>query len=209
MKYQNLIWDFDGTLFDSYPHSEAIFRQYLAEIRGIMPPISEIDALFKQTLTVAYLHYGLTEEEIREFQRREADVSAEPKVRPFPEAREILEDTVAQGGRNYLYTHRDRLSLYYLENEGLLSLFSGVVTEEMGFPRKPEPHGVRYLVETYGLDKEKTVMIGDREIDVLSGQNAGVAGCLVTSMAEVRRKSGAEWIAEDLAAVGRLLEIWP
>jgi len=209
MKYQNLIWDFDGTLFDSYPHSEAVFSRYLAEIRGIAPPISEIDALFKQTLTVAYLHYGLTDEEIREFQRREADVTAEPRVRPFPLAAEILRGVVARGGRNYLYTHRDRLSLRYLEEAGLLFLFSGVVTEEMGFPRKPEPHGVSYLLETYGLDKEQTVMIGDREIDVLSGQNAGVDGCLVTDMAEVRKKSGAEWIAEDLDAVGRLLEIWP
>ena len=31
MKYHNLIWDFDGTLFDSYPHIHASYMQALAD----------------------------------------------------------------------------------------------------------------------------------------------------------------------------------
>ncbi len=43
-------------------------------------------------------------------------------------------------------------------------------------------------MERYALSPADCVMIGDREIDGLSGVNAGMAGCLVTDM--VRDKNG-------------------
>ena len=45
------------------------------------------------------------------------------------------------------------------------------------FKPKPDGESVAYLIDMFGMDKKETVMVGDRELDVLAGQNAGVTGC--------------------------------
>ena len=47
------------------------------------------------------------------------------------------------------------------------------------YPRKPAPDALLVLVERYSLDLSRSVMIGDRDIDVLAGRNAGMAGILI------------------------------
>jgi len=46
--------------------------------------------------------------------------------------------------------------------------------------KKPDPHGLRTLLEETGMTPEQTLMIGDSSIDVLTGRNAGVWTCGVT-----------------------------
>ena len=38
MLYHNLIWDFDGTLFDSYPHIQGAYLQALADFGRTADP---------------------------------------------------------------------------------------------------------------------------------------------------------------------------
>lgn len=40
-------------------------------------------------------------------------------------------------------------------------------------PRKPDPAGVLYLLQQMGVEKEECLYIGDSEVDVLTGHNAG------------------------------------
>jgi phosphoglycolate phosphatase-like HAD superfamily hydrolase len=69
----------------------------------------------------------------------------------------------------------------------------------MNFPSKPAPDAVNWICETYNLDKSETVMIGDREIDVLSGKNAGVYGCLYTNKENV--ETAADFVVKDIIEV--------
>ena len=65
-----------------------------------------------------------------------------------------------------------------LEQDGLWPLFTDYVTSEDGFPMKPAPDALLALMKRNGLDPSECVMIGDREIDVQSGYNAGMDGIL-------------------------------
>ena len=79
------------------------------------------------------------------------------------------------GGRNFLLTHRANSSAKeLLEKSSLDGLFIEIVGPENEFPRKPNPTSLLYLVDKYQLDKKKTVMIGDRPMDIDAGINAGV-----------------------------------
>ncbi len=207
MRYRNLIWDFDGTLFDSYPHSEVIFRDFLRRERHLETDLETLDRLFRQTLEVAFEYYHFDEEEIRAYLKEEADMFREPRAVPFPDAERTLRGVIAGGGRNYLFTHRTVLAVAYLSSSGLWKYFSGSVTREQGFPRKPAPDGIAYMLARYRLKPEETIMIGDREIDPMSGQNAGIAGCLVTCDPILRDSSSAFFKATDLKDVCRQLDI--
>lgn len=83
-------------------------------------------------------------------------------------------------GVNYIYTHRNTDTLvFYLKRYDMLKYFKAYVTSDYGFQKKPSPDGIEYIIKEYQLDKNATIMIGDREIDVLSGKNADIYGGLV------------------------------
>lgn len=177
---KNYIWDFDGMLFDSYPHITAAFMQVMKD-NGLQADYDEAKALFEISFGTAYNHYGLTEEMRAEHHRYDRMYELEPPVVPFENTYRTLETLYNSGAKHYLYTHRGHItSQYYLEKYDMLKFFSGFVDSDMNFPLKPAPDALNYLCETYGLDKSESVMIGDREIDVAAGKNAGMKGCLYT-----------------------------
>ena len=70
------------------------------------------------------------------------------------------------------------MSVDYLEEYGLAGLFTDFVTADLHFPTKPAPEGILYLLQHHDISPESAAMVGDREIDILSGRNAGIDGIL-------------------------------
>lgn len=172
-KYVNFIWDFDGTLFDSYPHTAAAFAKALAD-SGKIIDVKEAEKLLRISVGTAVRHYGLNDEEYKQFYVYELTDDFEPVIKIYDGAEDALKRILARGGKHFLFTHRDKKALELLEKQGILELFTEVVTVENGFAYKPAPDAIEYLVKEFSLDKDKTVMVGDREIDIGSGINAGV-----------------------------------
>ena len=84
---------------------------------------------------------------------------------------------VAEGGRNFLVSHRNHLVLEILDKAEIASYFTEVVTSENGFARKPSPDGFLYLIKKY--DIKHGLVIGDRQIDIEAGKAAGLDTLLV------------------------------
>lgn len=194
---KNYIWDFDGMLFDSYPHITACFVKAMGE-KGISVDYAQAKALFEISYATAFEHYGCSDELIEKFDSYESDYNLEPKVVPFKNTAYTLKEIVLRGGHNYLYTHRDSTALYYLAKYSIIGLFDGFVTSVNGFPCKPAPDALNYIADTFHLDKKECIMIGDREIDVLSGKNAGMYGCLCSKTVE---KTCADFRIDDIREV--------
>ena len=56
MKFKHIIWDYDGTLFDSYPVVADAFNETLAKY-GIVEDVNEIYSHMKVTLAHANAYY--------------------------------------------------------------------------------------------------------------------------------------------------------
>lgn len=195
----NYIWDFDGMLFDSYPHITSAFLKMMRDF-GREADYDEAKALLEITFAHCYDRYGTTEEEKELFRKYEHDYSLRPIAVPFENTVKTLRTLHERGCRHFLYTHRGHeTSQYYLEKYDIAKYFSGFVDSSNGFPAKPAPDAVEFICREYGLDKSKTVMIGDREIDVLSGKNAGVYGCLYTKKENI--ESSADYIVKDIIEI--------
>ena len=183
MRYTNYIWDFDGTLFNSYPHLLECCWKVMKE-EGIAGSFDKEDVNRHLLVSFASMRTftGLSDEAYRrftEYELRIGEDEMQPPVVPFDDCREVLAAIVKNGGKNYLYTHRNKTALWYFEKFGLTEFFADWVTSEEGFPSKPAPNAVQSLIERNALDPETCIMVGDREIDGLSGKNAGIAGALV------------------------------
>ncbi|HAR1026083.1 TPA: HAD-IA family hydrolase [Enterococcus faecium] len=175
---KNYIWDFDGTLFDTYPAMVDGAWQALKDF-GISMDKKEIYFKMKKYST-SYLinESNLNAKEFNELFHRYEKESTEV-ARPFPETKQVLEMQKDNGGRHFILTHRLTESTWGLLKEHRLAhLIEEVVGIDQDFPRKPDPASLNYLIDTFHLERTDTMMIGDRRLDIEAGKNAGVATCL-------------------------------
>lgn len=176
---KNLIWDVDGTLFDTYPAFTLAFSKALIELQ-VMTPLDKIGRLAKISLghcaqTLA-TEYGLQVEAVEESFERHYSLIPPENQKPFPGVREVCQRIASRQGLNLIVTHRRLASTKrLLEVHGLSDLFEQIVSATEGYPIKPDPAMFRMLIEEYGLEPAETLAIGDREIDVQAG---AAAGCL-------------------------------
>jgi phosphoglycolate phosphatase-like HAD superfamily hydrolase len=49
-----------------------------------------------------------------------------------------------------------------LNTHGVEALFADFIAGDEGFPMKPDPEGVEAIIERNGIDKEKSLLVGDR-----------------------------------------------
>lgn len=197
---KHFIWDFDGTLFNSYPTIVEAFRRALEEY-GHTADKEEIFSRMIITIPSACAYYqekfSLPDECIDRFRELQKELEPEYLV-PMEGAVEICEEIVKRGGKNYIFTHRGTTTHDFMKSSGMGAFFTEYVTNaDPAFDRKPSPNAVLYLMEKYGMDPEETVMIGDRPLDVQSGKNAGAHGCFFDS-GNTGTDGGADWIIHSL-----------
>ncbi len=148
-----IIWDFDGTLFDTYPLMARCLQRALADA-GQEAGCEEIRAQMAVSLAQAFQHFGAEEATIARYRQY-----------------------IQEAGHNHIFTHRGSSTRWYLREHGLLDRFSLLVTSEDGLPRKPAPDGILRILQRSGAPREAFAMVGDREIDVLAAHNAGILAC--------------------------------
>ncbi len=178
-KIKNLIWDLDGTLFDTYPSISAAFQAALRHL-GADAPLEQIMPLarvsFNHCAAELSRQTGLEAQAIldsfyEDYARIPADVSP-----PFAGVRELCTWAVATGGKNVIVTHRQRASTEeLLDAHGLRELFAGWITHDDGFPRKPASDSFLAALSRFDLDPSETLALGDRDLDLQAAHSAGVA----------------------------------
>ncbi len=179
MNYKHLIYDFDGTLSDTYPcFTETVLE--LIKKHGISDTYENVYSNLKVNVGYALKQYDLGKDSAEarlDFHVIHNELA--PKIqKPYPEAEEILRYAMACGHKNYLYTHSGKIVKILLEQWGIADCFEDIIDSTMKFPTKPAPDALNYLCEKHGLDKKDCLMIGDRDIDTDCGRNAGMKGCL-------------------------------
>ena len=89
------------------------------------------------------------------------------------------------------------------EGLGLLDVLVCTADDDAHPDRKPNPGMLRTAARRHGLDLAKSWMIGDRESDVRTGQNAGVAATVLVDPGVA--PTAATWRVPDMPACAALL----
>jgi len=179
-----LVFDFDGTLVDS--------------IRDLAEAASELSALYgggpldsrAVTLMVGEGAHTLVE---RILEQAGVDEARPEALGRFLEIydRRMLDHTVPYAGmlETLAMVSRDH-QLAMLTNKpeqatrrimiytGLDRFFDDCVFGDGPLPRKPDPAGLRWLVDRHGTSARETWLIGDSDVDMATARAAGVQLCL-------------------------------
>lgn len=177
---RHFIWDFDGTLFDTYPTIIQILRCALQEYGHDCDGV-EAMKLMLDTIGFARDHYadkyGISREALAEtYMAYHRKLIPQFLSQPFPGAKEVLDGICKSGRFNYIFTHRisDETNAY-LKKHGLEGYFREIICPDSpGFAMKPSPDAILYLMKKYGMTGEDGVMIGDRDCDLESARSAGI-----------------------------------
>lgn len=204
--YQEFFWDFDGTLYNTYPGMVEAFMEVFKQ-KGVDLDKDEVYRHMRQTSLGKTFAYYRTQNDVAEepTELREEynpiEAKLEDEMKPFDGVKEVLAKVVANGGHNYLMTHRDKSSLEMLAKFDLAKYFTDSVTAEKKFPRKPDPASLNSLVEKYDLDPQNCVMVGDRVLDIKAAHNAKMSGILFDPDNLIIEPSAPEHRIQDMHAI--------
>ena len=186
--YQTFIFDLDGTLLQTLPDirlaiNEALKRcgyDYAFSLKEARALIGNgADMLVKRALKekgddieafaqlkAAYMPL------YRDYQNLHA--------KPFNGMKEVLTFLKERGLQLFVATNKpNALAKFIVEDHFGKGLFTAIEGHEEGEPVKPDPLIVNRFVEKYGIDKSKTLFIGDSYVDVDTAHNANIKCCLV------------------------------
>jgi len=191
MRYQLLVFDWDGTLIDSAP---TIVGCIQAACRDLGLPVPEDarasyviglglhDALAHAIPGLPAADYGRVVERYRShFLARDAELPL------FPGTRAMLVALRDRGHTLAIAIGKSRAGLARaLENTGLKSFFAASRCADQCAP-KPAPDMLRELMEELDADVTKTLMIGDTVHDLKMAAHAGVPAVGVSHGAHPKR----------------------
>jgi HAD superfamily hydrolase (TIGR01549 family) len=190
---KHIIWDFDGTLFDTY---SAIVYSFVEVLRREFN--LSYDALVIEQLVRADTKHCAEEigrahgigadmilTKARSFYNMQ-DVVAE---KPYDDAKEICAET-ARRGSNALVTHRDKDStLRMLERFNMIELFVIIITGDDGFAPKPAPDSMQEVLRRGSLLKQETLAVGDRDLDIEAARRAGIRSAFFSPNRQIHPKA--------------------
>lgn len=212
MKYQAVLFDFDGTLLDSeamvrhcysylfqkYSTIEAFTHERQLEVFG--PPLRvEMEKFFPDLDPDALV------EEYRIFQEK---LPGQGVVHLFPHALDVLKTLKEEGNVLAVVSSRLTNSCKLWMNEfDMEQYFDVIFGQEKYEKHKPHPEGILKACQLLQVDPAKCIYIGDNASDVIAANKAGCDSVAFVSNHEKRsdiETSSPNHVIEDLR---ELLEI--
>ncbi|MEA4874361.1 HAD-IA family hydrolase [Anaerorhabdus sp.] len=207
MKFKHFIWDFDGTLLNTYPAMVKAFYKTCVDndIPADENTILEYMKISVQTVIDFYSkRFSFPPSFLDEFQKNR-EILEKQVVEPYVDTQIILEEIIDSGNFNYVVTHRGTSTLELLRKYDLEKYFREIVIKEKGFARKPNPQSINYLKEKYEMNNDETVMIGDRILDIEAGRNAMVHTCFYDEF-KTEKELGADITISRLSEIALYLK---
>jgi 2-phosphoglycolate phosphatase len=186
LNIKTVIFDLDGTLIDSRKDIAVAANKTLSELN--LPTLPEdtiasfigggVDILVKRCLGEQNMHRF---DEVLQNYKKNYGQSCTVYTTLYPGVKEVLEFLKKREIEIALATNKViSLSEKILEHLGVRNYFSVMLGPEHVKNRKPNPEIINVLLEKINTKPEEALYVGDSELDILCGKNAGTHTCAVT-----------------------------
>ncbi|MBS1142771.1 MAG: family hydrolase [Proteobacteria bacterium] len=184
MKYELVVFDWDGTLLDS---AGAIVQAIQSACSDLGLPVPE-EARARHVIGLGLadaMRHAVPDLPSDRYQAmveryRHHYLAGDHRLTLFPGVPELLQRLQLAGHILAVATGKSRLGLERaLDHSGLRSYFQASRCADECHS-KPHPQMLEELMAEFGIAAESTIMIGDTSHDLLMATNAGVDGLAVT-----------------------------
>lgn len=186
-----LIFDFDGTLGDTFIHIYNTFKRCINKYDLNDISVEDFLKINGSSLVEILRILGAIDEiidEIRLFYRSIFldDIS---DIILYDNVKDTLIKLKNRGYLLAIATNRDSNSLSYMLKEfGMFDLFDTYACIDQVENGKPAPEMINVILDRLNVKCENAIMIGDTNFDILLGQNAKVSTCYACHTKEKDKK---------------------
>lgn len=175
-RVRGVVFDCDGVLFDSRDVNRHYYNHILLTLG--LAPMSPEDEEYAFMHTVDAAMARIIPPELRaraaEVQGHMTYVDFIERMTPEPGMFELLESLAALGVRMAVNTNRKNSMELLLERFNLTGYFDPVMTAAKVARPKPDPEGLRRIVEAWGFPEAEMSYLGDSAVDQETTVRAGV-----------------------------------
>lgn len=187
-KKRLLIFDLDGTIADTLPTiSEAVNlcadhfgypRKSMDEVRLAVG--NGVGVLLKNTMPESEMANAEKSAEIKEYFALCYEQTQSRVDKAYDGMAEAMRELYAKGYILAVLSNKpDKLVKMIVNN-----IFpDGIISESLGqteLPKKPDPTVPLLIAEKFGVSPDDTYFVGDSEVDVITGKNAGMISVAVS-----------------------------
>ncbi|MBQ8176935.1 MAG: HAD family hydrolase [Oscillospiraceae bacterium] len=216
MKYELAIFDLDGTILntlddlaDSLNHvlAEHGFPQHTAdEVRMMVG--NGILNLIKRALP-DNAEQAVVETVYNDFNKYYKLHSAD-KTKPYEGIIEMLEQLKSSGVKLAVVSNKADYAVQDLCVKYFGRIFDAVAGEKTGVPKKPAPDAVNNILAQLGIERKKSVYIGDSDVDLQTAENSEM-DCIAVNWGfrdeKLLRENGAELIVSSPSEIVKIITI--
>lgn len=172
-----ILFDFDGTIVDSYDLILECFHCTVREVLGVDYADEVLMCKVGQPLVVQMEDFtrdtALRDELCRVYRTYNARIHDE-RIKVFPGVADTLQALRAAGFATGIVTSkRHAPTMRGLNVFGIASLFDVVVGSDDCEGHKPDPAPVLHAAQLLGVDPARCVYVGDSPFDMQAGKGAG------------------------------------
>ncbi len=212
-KIKHICFDLDGTLIDSY---QTIFKTTVKTLNylKIEEPLIELE--FHKRIGHHFLHIfkdlNIPVSDIEEFidiyKGYYFDFINDSHI--YPGVLDVLNAMHKKNVKISLLTTKgqdqaDKIIDYF----GLRKYFSIVTGRRKDLPIKPAPEPLHFICNELRVEERNTIMVGDSELDIYCGKNAGAYSCGVTygyrSLEELK-SAGPDFMIDEINDLLKIVE---
>jgi len=183
MRFKAVLFDWDGTLYDSIDASFRIYEELFKKYANLDLTCD----YFRETFIVNYHRYyamhGIPESKWEEVDNHwlKRFHEMEGKIHLFPGVKEMLKEVYDRKIKIGLVSNGTggRIKKEMRKN-AIYDYFAAVITDDEIKDFKPNPIGVQEALKAVGVDAKHAVYVGDMAEDVGAGKNAGTSTAAVT-----------------------------
>ena len=203
--FSTFIFDLDGTLIDTLPDLVVITNKALAAEGYPARTREEVLSYVGNGLRALMLQAvpeGTPEEDAVRALKRWKEIHREvgdPLAAPYPYVEETLSQLKGRGCKLAVLSNKFDAGVHQVMDACLPGMFDVMYGERPDIPRKPDPTGMRRIMNELGVSPDECAYVGDSPGDMKAAHNAGVFAI------------GAPWgyrNVEDFAAEGAEPDLW-
>ncbi len=215
MKYDTMLFDLDGTLLntlDDLADSVNIVMRQEGCRQKTKEEIREFIGDGAKMLMKRSLPPGTSETEILRCLTKFREVYLENmrnKTRPYEGIPELLKKLKTMRVKVGVVSNKPDEATKEMCRQYFGDHIDVAIGDNLDRKKKPEPDNVLEALKQLGSDKNKTLYVGDSDVDVKTAKNAGLACAGVTwgyRSRETLQEAGAEHIVDEPQQLIRLLK---
>jgi phosphoglycolate phosphatase len=126
----------------------------------------------------------------------------------YPHVKEVLE--YFKQKRKFILTNRySRFAEITLKGLGIRDYFEAIMGGDDENCLKPSACVMEPILPKFGIDKDRAIIIGDMDIDIMTGKNAGIKTCFVTYGLGRKEDAAAlnpDYVIDDLIELEKIIK---